>query len=40
MSTIRSPADLSKNIYILEYNQIKGTKKGQLDKSQWNKDYT
>jgi hypothetical protein len=40
MSTIRSPADLTKKVYILEYNQIKGTKKGQFDKSEWNKDHT
>lgn len=33
MSTIRSPGDTSKKAYILQYNQIKGTKRGQLDKS-------
>ena len=40
MSTIQSPGDLKKKVYILQHNKIKGVKKGQLDKSSWNQDCT
>lgn len=40
MSTIHSPADLNKKLYILQHNKIKGVKKGQLDKSSWNQECT
>lgn len=40
MSTIHSPADLNKKLYILQNNKIKGVKKGQLDKSSWNQGCT
>jgi len=40
MSTIHSPPDLKKKVYILQHNKIKGVKRGQLDKSSWNQDCT